>query len=111
VTLGPKAAVSLVMALHELATNAAKYGALSVPGGSVSLRWAAEEGLLKLEWRERGGPEVKTPERRGFGLRMIERALKADLAGGATIEFDPAGLVCRIEASLAEAGPRGREER
>jgi PAS domain S-box-containing protein len=107
VTLGPKAAVSLVMALHELATNAAKYGALSVPGGHVGVRWEVESDRLVLDWRERGGPEVRAPERRGFGLRMIERALKADLAGGATMSFEPAGLVCRIEASLGMAGPDG----
>ena len=108
VTLAPKAAVSLSMALHELATNAAKYGALSTPEGEVSLRWQAEDGCLCLEWRERGGPPVSPPGRRGFGLRMIERALAADLAGGVSVEFAPDGLVCRIEAALSHAEPRAR---
>src|SRR5205085_5253481 len=103
VTLGPNAAVSLIMALHELATNAAKYGALSTPAGRVSLRWAVEGDELTLEWREQGGPPVEAPTRRGFGLKMIERVLAADLAGGATVEFEREGLVCRIQASLTEA--------
>jgi two-component sensor histidine kinase len=109
-TLGPKAAVSLVMALHELSTNAAKYGALSVPGGRVDVGWNAQGDRLELVWRETGGPPVTAPERRGFGLRMIERALAADLAGDVAMEFEPAGLVCRIRGSLAEAAPRGKAE-
>lgn len=106
-TLSPKAAVSLVMALHELGTNASKYGALSVPGGRVTILWRIGGGdRLELEWRELGGPAVEPPRQRGFGFRMIERALAADLAGEARIDFTPEGLVCRIEAPLAEAMPR-----
>ncbi|MDB5691440.1 MAG: hypothetical protein JWO81_503 [Alphaproteobacteria bacterium] len=105
VTLGPKAAVSLVMALHELATNASKYGALSVAGGRVILRWTLDGGdRLRLEWREADGPGVRPPERRGFGLRMIERALSADLGATVGVDFEPSGLVCRIEAA-----PAGRD--
>jgi PAS domain S-box-containing protein len=106
VTLNPKAAVSLVMALHELSTNAHKYGALSAPEGRVSLRWSVDGGRLRIEWREQGGPMVQAPGRRGFGFRMIERALASDLSGGATIDFEPAGLVCRIDASLSDAASR-----
>ncbi len=106
VRLNPKAAVSLVMALHELCTNAAKYGALSRPEGHVTVRWEVAADRLTIEWRERGGPPVAAPARRGFGFRMIERALAADLAGAARIEFQSQGLVCRIEASLADAAPR-----
>jgi PAS domain S-box-containing protein len=109
VTLGPKAAVSLVMALHELSTNAAKYGALSVPSGRVQVGWEIEGDRLELVWRETGGPRVTVPEHRGFGLRMIERTLAADLAGAVVMEFEPTGLVCRIEGSLAEAAPREKE--
>jgi PAS domain S-box-containing protein len=114
VVLGPKAAVSLAMALHELATNAAKYGALSEPGGRVTIGWEVANGRregarLRLEWREQGGPEVRPPETRGFGLRMIERALAADMAGGAKLDFRREGLVCRIDAALAEAVPREAE--
>ncbi|HEX8643243.1 MAG TPA: HWE histidine kinase domain-containing protein [Allosphingosinicella sp.] len=106
VRLNPKAAVSLVMALHELSTNAAKYGALSVPEGRVRVSWTVDGNRLALEWSERGGPPVAPPARRGFGLRMIERALDADMAGGAKLDFDPAGLTCRIDATL-EAGAQG----
>lgn len=106
VTLGPKAAVSLVMAFHELATNAAKYGALSVPGGRVALRWELDgQGGLRLEWRETGGPQVRAPEQRGFGLRMIERALSTDLGGAVSVQFPPEGLICRIDS--ADAAGRG----
>jgi len=107
VRLNPKAAVSLVMALHELCTNAAKYGALSVPGGRVEVGWSVDGDLLTILWRERGGPPVRPPERRGFGFRMIERALAADLDGSARLDFEPEGLICRIEASLADAATRG----
>lgn len=104
IVLSPKAAVSLVMALHELGTNAAKYGALSTPQGRVRIGWEVTDGdRLRLEWREQGGPPVRAPDRKGFGFRMIERALAADLAGEAGIGFEPDGLVCRIEAPLAEA--------
>jgi PAS domain S-box-containing protein len=106
VRLNPKAAVSLVMALHELCTNAAKYGALSAPEGRVALLWWIEGDRLKIEWREAGGPAVAAPGRRGFGLRMIERALAADLSGTAGIAFEPDGLVCRIDASMEDAAPR-----
>jgi PAS domain S-box-containing protein len=106
VRLSPKAAVSLVMALHELTTNAAKYGALSVPEGRVSVRWTVDGDCLALDWRESGGPAVEAPEHRGFGSRMIERALAAEMSGRATLDFEPEGLVCRIEASLEADGAR-----
>jgi two-component sensor histidine kinase len=105
VRLNPKAAVSLVMALHELCTNAAKYGALSVPEGRVIVRWTVEGERLALEWLERGGPPVAPPRERGFGFRMIERALAADMDGGAKLDFATSGLVCRIDARLDPATP------
>ena len=98
IVVAPKAAIALVLALHELGTNAAKYGALSVPGGAVDIRWTVGDGRLHIEWRERGGPPVTVPLRQGFGLRMIERALAADLAGTATVTFAPEGLFCVIDA-------------
>ncbi|WP_310214608.1 PAS domain-containing protein [Caulobacter sp. BE264] len=104
VRLSPKSALSLSMALHELATNAVKYGALSLPDGRVHIAWglAPEPGAprLDLTWTERGGPVVKPPERRGFGSRLIERGLAAELAGAAVIDFQPEGVVCRIRALL-----------
>ena len=103
VTIPPKAAVSLALTVHELSTNAVKYGALSSPTGRVSVRWSAEEGRLRLVWRESGGPKVVPPARRGFGTRMIERGLAAELDGTAAIEFREDGVVCTVEAPLPEA--------
>jgi PAS domain S-box-containing protein len=98
--LAPRAALALAMALHELGTNAAKYGALSVEGGRVSIVWTLDGDRLRLEWRESGGPPVEPPGRRGFGSRLIERGLAADLGGAASLRFEQAGLRCEIEASL-----------
>ena len=100
-------AQALAMGLHELATNAAKHGALSVPSGRVRLSWTCEEEgaegrRLTLEWRERGGPRVAPPERRGFGSLLIERALAQDLGGSARLEFRPEGVVCTISAAALE---------
>jgi PAS domain S-box-containing protein len=100
--LPPKTAVSLAMALHELCTNAVKYGALSKPEGRVSLSWETPDSRLELVWAEHGGPPVSPPARRGFGTRMIQRALAADVDGKAELEFRPEGVVCRIEAALPE---------
>jgi two-component sensor histidine kinase len=72
VDLPPKQALALSLALHELATNAAKYGALSRPEGRVELRWQAQDGQLSLNWRESGGPPVVAPSRRGFGSRLLQ---------------------------------------
>jgi PAS domain S-box-containing protein len=99
--LAPRAALALAMALHELGTNAAKYGALAAESGRVSIAWTVDEERLRLEWRESGGPPVEAPTRRGFGSRLIERGLQADLDGAAALHFEPGGLRCEIEASLA----------
>ena len=109
----PKTAVSVAMAVHELCTNAVKYGAFSNDRGSVRVEWAVEtaggESRLRLVWQEEGGPPVALPTRRGFGTRMIERALAAELGGTARIEFHPEGISCTVEAPLppAEAEPSG----
>jgi PAS domain S-box-containing protein len=100
--VSPKTGVSLAMAVHELTTNAVKYGSLGVTGGSVTVRWEIVDGRLRLEWIERGGPPVQQPTRRGFGSRMIERALAAELGGKARIEFNPEGVVCTVDAPLPE---------
>lgn len=104
IELAPKAAVAMTLALHELATNATKYGALSVPEGRVAIAWRLEERddarWLTLDWRERGGPPVTPPARRGFGTRMIERSLSADLRGEARIGFDPEGVTAELRARL-----------
>lgn len=103
IPLAPKTAVSIAMAVHELATNAAKYGALSVPEGRVDVTWDAVDDRLTLVWSEREGPPVVAPTRRGFGSRMIERGLAAELGGTVKIAFEPEGVVCTVEAPL----PRG----
>ena len=98
--LRPKSAVALSMAMHELATNAAKYGALGVPDGHVDIAWQVDGGRFSLTWRESGGPPVKPPTRRGFGSRLIERGLAAELRGRVKIEYRTEGVVCTIEAPL-----------
>ena len=96
VLLEPNAAQVVAITLHELATNAAKYGALSVPNGKIGLKWLHEaEGRLILHWREIGGPAVKTPTRHGFGTRIIERTI-GQLKGKARFDWHAEGLVCEI---------------
>lgn len=95
IDLAPEPALHLALVLHELVTNAHKYGALSVPGGTASLRWTRAKGQLLLEWQERGGPPVAAPQRRGFGSALIERSLRAE-GGGAEAEFAPEGLTWRL---------------
>lgn len=107
VRLKPGAALAFAMALHELATNATKYGALSNPDGRVSIDWdlTGQNGnaRLKFAWSESGGPETKQPQRKGFGTRLIERALAFELGGSnSSMRFEPDGLVCEIDAELSE---------
>jgi two-component sensor histidine kinase len=98
--LRSKSALALSMALHELATNALKYGALSVERGRVALHWTTDEGRFRLRWREDGGPAVVPPSRTGFGSRMIERGLRAEFEGEVKIDYRSAGVVCTIDAPL-----------
>jgi PAS domain S-box-containing protein len=99
VAFSPRSAVVVGMALHELATNAAKYGALSTKSGIVDVVWdrgPAGKGL-SVTWTESGGPPVSPPKVSGFGRVMIERALSSDLRGKVSLDFAPEGLRCRIE--------------
>jgi len=103
--VAPQTAVSLAMAIHELCTNAIKYGALSNGTGTVDVRWnvqPVEDGPteLEIEWTEAGGPPVQQPSRRGFGTRLIERGLSAELRSEVELEFRPTGLNCKILAKL-----------
>ncbi|WP_052955085.1 sensor histidine kinase [Microvirga vignae] len=106
VRLSPRMALDLAMALHELATNAAKYGALSNASGTVTLTWMLDRDCtpphLRLRWTEKGGPPVEPPRRRGFGTRLIERSLAQDLGGEARIEFAPAGVTCTIDTPVVQ---------
>jgi two-component sensor histidine kinase len=96
VLLEPGAAQTIAVVLHELATNAAKYGALSTAQGRVALQWSQEAGgRLVLSWTETGGPAVEVPKRRGLGGRVIERMV-ADLKGNTRVDWHPEGLACEI---------------
>jgi PAS domain S-box-containing protein len=96
VLLEPNTAQSIAVSLHELATNAAKYGALSSPGGRIDLTWThAADGKLDLRWRETGGPPVQTPTRQGFGSRII-RQMITQLGGEARFDWRAEGLVCEF---------------
>lgn len=95
--LTPKSALSLSLAIHELATNAAKFGAFSTPEGTVAVRWAlAGDNGISLSWVEAGGPRVRPPSRRGFGSTLIERALAMETGGSATLRYEPDGIVCDV---------------
>jgi PAS domain S-box-containing protein len=96
VALKPEAAQNLGLALHELAINAAKFGALSVPGGRVSIDWALRDNAVDLNWREQNGPKVKARRKRGFGSMVIERNLARALDAQVDMAFDPDGLHCHI---------------
>jgi PAS domain S-box-containing protein len=96
VLLEPNTAQAIAVTFHELATNAAKYGALSVPNGQIDLKWLHEaDGRLILRWTEMGGPAVQTPTRQGFGTRIIER-ITGQLKGKARFDWRAEGLVCEI---------------
>jgi two-component sensor histidine kinase len=101
IRLTPKRALALGMAFHELATNAAKHGALSTESGSVTVSWwmEPESGCLKLRWQEDGGPRVAVPDRNGFGRRLIERGLSHELSAHVRLQFPPSGVICEWEMS------------
>ena len=102
VHLDPKRALSLGMVFHELATNAAKHGALSNEAGTVQVSWTleAEGKLLRLRWQEQGGPRVAEPQHRGFGLRLIQQGLEREISGKVMLDFQPDGLVCAWDMNL-----------
>ena len=97
--LSPKAAVALGMAVHELGTNALKYGALSAPGGGVQVTWNLDQDdaeTLRLTWREHDGPPVAPPTRRGFGARLLEKGLAGELSATVDLAYDRTGLMCTM---------------
>jgi two-component sensor histidine kinase len=111
--LRPRAVLTLSMAFHELTTNAAKYGALSVPGGRVEIAWRPavenDRAILRIGWTEQGGPPVAVPERRGFGSRLIEGSVAAELGGTARLNYAPAGFTCEMTfpMEMATGAARG----
>jgi two-component sensor histidine kinase len=104
VELPPPVATSLALLVHELATNATKYGALSVPGGRVRLSWSSRsEGLVHIVWRETGGPPVTPPAAKGFGSRLLGQGLAAEIGRPAVLVYEAAGLICTVTAPLADS--------
>lgn len=101
VYLAPKIALTITMVLHELATNATKYGALSVEKGRLDIAWRTDGEQLHFCWEESAGPEVQPPAEKGFGSALIERAFSAELRSDVTMDFSPTGLVCEFFAPLA----------
>ncbi|MDQ3143458.1 MAG: signal transduction histidine kinase, partial [Pseudomonadota bacterium] len=100
--IGGDAVTSLALVLHELATNAAKYGALSTPVGQVHICWTVDDSKLRLTWTERGGPAVRgTPDREGFGSLLARRSVNGQLGGELTLDWNPKGLTVHLSA-LAE---------
>jgi two-component system, chemotaxis family, CheB/CheR fusion protein len=99
-------ALALGLVFHELATNAVKFGALSVPSGSVEIGWEIETSQHRLRWHwiETGGPPVKKPSRRGMGSRVIEKGLMHEFGGEARIDFDPSGVQCSIDIPVPGHG-------
>jgi len=107
IQLAPTGALAMGMAIHELATNAMKYGALSVPDGLVNITWCFQDASdgqeLAVDWIEMNGPTVNPPTRRGFGTTLIERGFAHELSGRATLEFDPRGVRAKLRAPVGAA--------
>jgi two-component sensor histidine kinase len=102
--LSPKLALTMALLIHELATNAAKYGALSSAAGTLTIGWTLSGARLNLEWRESGGPPVTAPDHRGFGSRLFLRALD-QFNGKVDADFAATGLVCKLSVDLPGRAP------
>jgi PAS domain S-box-containing protein len=102
--LPPRQVVTMMLIMHELAVNAAKYGALSTDSGQVAIEWAIDregsEQVLRLRWTESGGPPVRVPQRMGFGTALIERSIAHELDGHASLDYRPEGLLCELQLPL-----------
>jgi two-component sensor histidine kinase len=110
ILLDPQTAVTLTMAIHELSTNALKYGALSNDTGKVAVQWTivdnpGSRSRMHFSWEESGGPAVGTPLKRSFGSRLIERGIASELRGIVKLSFEPGGVVCTIDAPLPQGLP------
>src|SRR5690606_31493273 len=108
--LSPKQGLALGLALHELATNAAKYGALSTGSGRIRVAWDLEHRdgrrQVRLRWQERGGPPVRPPTRHGFGTTLIKRSFEYELGGSADLSFASDGMRCEASFPLKGADQR-----
>ncbi|ODN68515.1 Blue-light-activated histidine kinase [Methylobrevis pamukkalensis] len=98
--LSPQQGLSIGMVIHELATNASKYGALSKPGGTVRILWSTDHQRFTLTWQERDGPAVNRPEREGFGLTLVKGEIGYRFGGTVETLFEPTGLIVRISFAL-----------
>ena len=102
IEIAARAALAMTLALHELCTNASKYGALSAEGGHVTIDWHVDaDAIFRLRWQERGGPAVTVPTRKGFGSRLLERSLGAQLGGSVSTDYSPEGVTCQFQVPLA----------
>src|SRR5271170_1938067 len=103
IRINPDAALPLVMTINELCTNATKHGALTVPQGRVDIATKVNEdrGTFHFKWSEKGGPTVREPSRRSFGMLLIERGFAEQFSGSARVRFKPSGVVCEIDVPLA----------
>ena len=102
------------MALHELVTNAAKYGALTTEVGQVDITWQLigedKDRRLSLQWMESGGPPVSPPTRKGFGSRLVQRVLATELGGMVDVAYEPSGVVCTIDAPMPIGQTKGETD-
>lgn len=103
--LPPRHALAMTLAIHELCTNALKYGALSVVGGRVVVSWTLVDGWIEFRWEEQGGPPVEVPTRRGFGSRLLQKGLRQDLDGEIRLDYAPSGLRCVARFRLVTERP------
>jgi two-component sensor histidine kinase len=101
--LNAAAGQAVGLALHELATNASKYGALSTDAGRVDVGWRVDGDAFTMNWTERKGPPVRPPERRGFGTAVIDSTAKQTLGGEVELDYAPSGLTWRLTCSAANA--------
>jgi PAS domain S-box-containing protein len=104
VILSPEKAQNLALALHELATNSAKYGALSVAKGTLAVAWQTDRNILTLDWREAGGPPVQTPSAQGFGTKILNASIRHQIGGNVVWDWRPSGLHCTVQIPIEREG-------
>jgi two-component sensor histidine kinase len=102
IQLQPATAQTLAMALHELVTNSAKYGALSTLSGRLTIKWEVQADVLEMLWEERDGPAVEKPVSRGFGTKSVIASIESQLGGQAQFDWRAEGLVCRLSVPLMQ---------
>jgi two-component sensor histidine kinase len=104
IQLQPATAQTLAMALHELVTNSAKYGALSTRSGRLAIKWEVQADVLEISWEERNGPAVEKPASRGFGTKSVIASIESQLGGQAEFDWRAEGLICRLSVPLMQDG-------